>query len=207
MWSRFDSCGGPRAGGGRGGWSFQEPWGVWMGKGGRRRGFRGGRMFEQGDLKYVILKLLEEKPRHGYEIIKELEEQSGGAYSPSAGTVYPTLQLLEDLGYASVALEEGGKKIYSITDAGRQYLDQNKSTVEDVFERISDIGASILSDAVMDINRAFRDVAGATYGSVREYHKDKDLALKVRQILEKAAGELRAAVDASRSAPPAGDAK
>lgn len=180
---------------------------MWMGKGGRRRGFRGGRMFEQGDLKYVILKLLEEKPRHGYEIIKELEEQSGGAYSPSAGTVYPTLQLLEDLGYASVALEEGGKKIYSITDAGRQYLDQNKSTVEDVFERISDIGASILSDAVMDINRAFRDVAGATYGSVREYHKDKDLALKVRQILEKAAGELRAAVDASRSAPPAGDAK
>ena len=103
-------------------------------------------MFEQGDLKYVILKLLDEKPRHGYDIIKELEEKSGGSYAPSAGTVYPTLQLLEDLGYASVIPEEGGKKIFSITDAGRQYLEQNKSTVEDIFERLADVGASIVSE-------------------------------------------------------------
>ncbi|MFN8582235.1 MAG: PadR family transcriptional regulator [Gemmatimonadaceae bacterium] len=157
-------------------------------------------MFEQGDLKYVILKLLAEKPRHGYEIIKELEEQSGGAYAPSAGTVYPTLQLLEDLGYASVTLEEGGKKVYSITDEGRKHLEANKSTVEDVFDRISDIGSSILSDAVMDINRAFRDVASATYGSVRSYHRDKDLAATVRGILERTAKELQAAVEAHRAA-------
>lgn len=148
-------------------------------------------MFEQGDLKYVILKLLEEKPRHGYDVIKELEEKSGGAYAPSAGTVYPTLQLLEDLGYASVAPEEGGKRIYSITDAGKQYLEQNKSTVEDVFDRLADVGASILSDAVMDINRAFRDVASATYGPVRSYHKDTETATKVKEILERTARELR----------------
>lgn len=150
-------------------------------------------MFEQGDLKYVILKLLDEKPRHGYDVIKELEEKSCGAYAPSAGTVYPTLQLLEDLGYASVTPEEGGKKIYSITDAGRTYLEQNKSAVEDVFERLADVGASIVSDAVMDINRAFRDVAAATYGSVRAYHKDGELAGRVREILERTAAELRAA--------------
>jgi DNA-binding PadR family transcriptional regulator len=64
--------------------------------------------------------------------------------------------LLEDLGYASVTPEEGGKKIYAITDAGRKYLEQNKSTVEDVFDRLAEVGASIVSDVVMDINRAFR---------------------------------------------------
>ena len=157
-------------------------------------------MFEQGDLKYVILKLLEEKPRHGYDIIKELEEKSGGAYAPSAGTVYPTLQLLEDLGYATVTPEEGGKKIFSITDAGRQYLEHNKSTVEDVFDRLAEVGASIVSDVVMDINRAFRDVAAATYGPVRSYHKDTELAAKVRDVLEHAAKELREVAEARRAA-------
>jgi DNA-binding PadR family transcriptional regulator len=81
-------------------------------------------MFEQGDLKYVILQLLSEKPRHGYEIIKALEEKFAGAYAPSAGAVYPTLALLEDLGYATVTLEEGGKKVYTITEAGRAYREQ-----------------------------------------------------------------------------------
>ena len=96
--------GGPRHGAGRGGWGFDPSGGAWFWGGhGRGRGgpFRRGRVFEQGDLKYVILRLLSEKPRHGYEIIKELEERFGGAYAPSAGTVYPTLALLEDMGYAS----------------------------------------------------------------------------------------------------------
>jgi DNA-binding PadR family transcriptional regulator len=96
-----------------------------------RRGgpWRGGRMFEQGGLKFVILRLLEEKPRHGYEIIKELEERSGGRYTPSPGTVYPTLTMLEEMGFASAAVEEGGKKVYSITDAGRQHLAENKGAL------------------------------------------------------------------------------
>ena len=201
MFAAFGSRCGPQFGGGRGGWSFNpEAFGLWMGGGGgRRRGFRGGRMFEQGDLKYVILKLLEEKPRHGYDIIKELEEKSGGAYAPSAGTVYPTLQLLEDLGYASVTPEEGGKRIFSITDAGRQYLEQNKSTVEDVFERLADVGASIISDVVMDINRSFRDVAAATYGPVRSYHRDPDLAARVKEIIDRTVKELREVAEARRA--------
>src|SRR5918911_1521235 len=91
-------------------------WDRWSAAGGRRRGgpFGGGRMFEQGDLKYVILRLLEEKPRHGYEVIKELEERFRGLYSPSPGTVYPTLTMLEEMGYARGTQEEGGKKIYEI---------------------------------------------------------------------------------------------
>src|ERR1700749_714038 len=102
---------------GRGRW---REFGDWAGGGlrGRRPG-RAAWFFEQGDLKYVTLRLLEDKPRHGYDIIKELEGRFGGSYAPSPGTVYPTLTMLEDLGYARVVPEEGGKKIYEITDEGR----------------------------------------------------------------------------------------
>jgi DNA-binding PadR family transcriptional regulator len=144
MFGGFRNCG--SYGAGRGSWGFGPGADWWMGGArGRHRGHRGGRFFEQGDLKYVILQLLAEKPRHGYDIIKELEEKFGGSYAPSAGTVYPTLQLLEDLGYASVALEEGGKKIFSITDEGRRYLEENKPAVDEIFERIADYGASFMS--------------------------------------------------------------
>lgn len=166
--------------------------GFFWGGGGRRRGgpFRGGRMFEQGDLKYVILQLLAEKPRHGYEIIKELEERFAGSYAPSAGTVYPTLSLLEDLGYASVTLEDGGKKVYAITDAGRAYLEENKGAVDDIFERIAEFGASFLSDGMRDINRAMGSVGKATYASASSYFRDPEKVKQVREVLERAAKEI-----------------
>ena len=147
-------------------------------------------MFEQGDLKYVILQLLSDKPRHGYEIIKELEERSRGAYAPSAGTVYPTLALLEDLGYASVSLEEGGKKVYSITEAGRSYLEENKTAVDDIFERLADFGSSFLSEAMMDVNRAFGRLARVTYATAPWHSRDKDLAVKLKEILDDAARRI-----------------
>src|SRR5437763_6693299 len=75
---------------------------------GRHR-FGGGRVFEQGDLRLVILKLISEKPAHGYELIKQVEERLGGAYSPSPGVIYPTLTLLEELGYLTMAPGEGAK--------------------------------------------------------------------------------------------------
>src|SRR6266550_3194582 len=86
---------------------------AWSGGGPRRR-----QWFEAGDMKYVILKLLRDKPRHGYEVMKELEERMHGCYSPSPGTVYPTLQWLEDEGLV-VAKDVEGKKVYEITDTGR----------------------------------------------------------------------------------------
>src|SRR5690349_7153948 len=123
-----NSCGGRRSR--WAGWDqFGDLWGA-AARGGRRPRY-GGRMFEQGDLKLVILRLLEEKPRHGYEIIKELEGRFGGAYAPSPGTVYPTLTLLEDMGYARAVPEgEGGKKVYEITDEGRKYLAEHSTTVD-----------------------------------------------------------------------------
>jgi DNA-binding PadR family transcriptional regulator len=163
-------------------------------------------MFEQGDLKYVILQLLDEKPRHGYEIIKALEDRFGGMYSPSAGTVYPTLTLLEDLGYASVAVEDGGKKTYSITDEGRAYLAQNRSAVDDIFDRITELGSAFLSDAMMEVNRAFKDVGRATYRGAPRVFRDKDLVAKIKETLERAAREIdeivRAADERSGSKPP-----
>ena len=87
--------------------------------------------FQKGDLKYVILDLLKEKPCYGYEIIRALEERSFGFYTPSAGAVYPTLQMLEEMGYAS-AIEQDGKKVYTITDEGRQFLVERKDFAEEI---------------------------------------------------------------------------
>src|SRR5690349_25163346 len=111
-------------------------WGAWGGRGKSRGGpFGGGRMFDQGHLKFVILRLLEEKPRHGYEIIKEIEDRFGGMYSPSPGTVYPTLTMLEDLGYARALVDDSGKKTYTITPEGSAYLKEHSATVDGIFER------------------------------------------------------------------------
>jgi len=86
------------------------------------------RLFEKGDLKYVILDLLKEKSSHGYEIIRAMEESFHGFYSPSAGSVYPTLQMLDDMGYASSS-EHDGKKIYTISNEGNQFLEEHKQDI------------------------------------------------------------------------------
>ena len=87
--------------------------------------------FSKGDLKYVILDLLKEKPRYGYEVIRALEERSHGFYTPSPGVVYPTLQMLEEMGYASAA-ERDGKKIYTITEDGINFLAEQKDFTDKV---------------------------------------------------------------------------
>ena len=198
MWFDF-GCEPP--GSSRGRWDFGNEFSgmFWGGRGKHRGGpFRGARVFEQGDLKYVILQLLADKPRHGYEIIKALEERFAGAYAPSAGTVYPTLSLLEDLGYATVSLEEGGKKIYSITDEGRRYLEENRSAVDDIFDRIADLGASFLSESMGDINRSMASLGRAIYAPASRYYKDKDKVARVREILERAAREVNEALASTK---------
>ena len=105
---------------------------------GRRGGRFGlGRLFAHGDLRLVILHLIAEKPRHGYEIIKAIEDQVGGAYSPSAGVVYPTLTMLEELGYVTVGTSDGGKKLHTITAEGQDYLNAYRPTVEALLARMS----------------------------------------------------------------------
>jgi DNA-binding PadR family transcriptional regulator len=100
---------------------------------------RGGRVFEQGDLRYVMLALIADKPSHGYELIKEIEDRLGGAYSPSPGIVYPTLTLLEELGFLTLAQGDGARKAYTITEEGRAELERNKAVVEAIFQRIAEV--------------------------------------------------------------------
>ncbi len=85
----------------------------------------------RGAIKFIILDLLTDKPKHGYEIIKDMEAKGGGLYSPSPGSVYPTLQMMEDLGYVS-SRPDGNKKVYEITPEGKKYLEENRDAVEDV---------------------------------------------------------------------------
>jgi len=87
--------------------------------------------FQKGDLKYVILDLLKEKPRYGYDIIRELDERSHGFYAPSPGVVYPTLQMLEEMGHAK-SVDRDGKKVYEITEEGQNFLDERKDSADEV---------------------------------------------------------------------------
>ncbi len=112
--------------------------GEWGGghHGGSRHWNRGGgRPFDHGELRLVVLALVAERPRHGYEIIKAIEERFGGSYSPSPGVVYPTLTMLEELGHTTVE-EIGGKKLYTVTDEGRAFLEANKAATERAMGRM-----------------------------------------------------------------------
>ena len=178
--------------GARGNWGWDASFmSGFFGAEGRPRGrWRGGRMFEQGDLRYVVLRLLEEKPRHGYEIIKALEEKFGGAYAPSPGAVYPTLQLLEDLGYTRIVPGEEGKKVYEITDAGRAHLAENQATVDNIFDRIGKLVGHFLDEPMTEVHAAFRNVGRATYSRASGAVHDTELLKKVTEILERAAKEI-----------------
>ncbi len=107
--------------------------GGWGRGGGRRE-----RMFDQGDLRLVMLAMIAERPRHGYDIIKALEEMTGGAYSPSPGVIYPTLTLLQEQGLADTVDADGGKKLYTITDAGKAELEANRPASDAIFARINE---------------------------------------------------------------------
>jgi DNA-binding PadR family transcriptional regulator len=117
----------------------------WRGFGGRGEGFEHGfgpgfgpareRFFDTGHLRLVILQLIAEKPSYGYEIIKAIEERLSGGYAPSPGVVYPTLTLLEEEGFAASSTE-GNKKLFTATDAGREYLKANNATVKVIFGRM-----------------------------------------------------------------------
>jgi DNA-binding PadR family transcriptional regulator len=99
---------------------------------------RRGRIFEQGDLRYVLLAMIAEKASHGYELIKQIEDRLGGAYSPSPGVVYPTLTLLEELGLIHAVQSDGARKAFEITDDGRAALEKNKAMVEEIFRRVAE---------------------------------------------------------------------
>lgn len=109
-----------------------------FGRGGPGRGGsgRGRRMFGPGDLRLVLLALIEQQPRHGYDLIKAIETAFGGGYAPSPGVVYPNLALLSDEGLIA-GVEDGGKQVFSLTAAGKAWLDENRAAVDGVMQRMA----------------------------------------------------------------------
>jgi DNA-binding PadR family transcriptional regulator len=117
-----------------------------------------GRFFAHGDLRLVILHMIAEKPRHGYEIIKEIEEQVAGAYTPSPGVIYPTLTLLEELGYVTVNAGDGAKKLHEITAEGRAYLDANRRAVDALLARMAEASRTHAGGVAPQILRAMENL-------------------------------------------------
>jgi DNA-binding PadR family transcriptional regulator len=160
-----------------------------------------GRMLAQGDLRLIALALIAEQPRHGYEIIKILEEKTSDWYSPSPGIVYPTLTYLEEVGYLT-AQPEGAKKLYAITEEGRTYLAQNRELADAVMKRIAFIGEKAarmrqrMGDERDDSRRRMPQLVRAALENLRDVAvkhvgDDPDAEAKVVEILARAAGELR----------------
>lgn len=119
---------------------------------------RGSRVFDQGDLRWVILKLISEKPSHGYELIKAIEERLGGAYSPSPGVVYPTLTLLEEMGLIAASQSEGAKKAFAITPEGEAALNDNADLVDTLFKRIDAVAERAGGGPAPQIVRAMENL-------------------------------------------------
>lgn len=142
--------------------------------------------FQKGDLKYVILDLLKDKPRYGYEIIRELEERSFGFYIPSAGAVYPTLQMLEEMRYAS-ATEQDGKKVYTITEEGRQFLVERKDFAEEVKSQMRDRWSP---ENIGDMRQMRQKWAGLGKLMGRFHHADPEKMKRVRDVISRAYKEI-----------------
>ena len=191
-------------------WEDFEPPPDWpfgrFGFGFGRRGWRGfggpgERLFGRGDLKYVILELLRDQPRHGYDIIRALEDRFRGMYRPSPGSVYPTLQMLEDLGYVTSS-QQDGKKTYAITDEGRQYLAAEQSTIDDIRSRIMSGWEAASRPEVSDVMHELRQLARALFRQATDGAlQDPDRLRQLRDIVQRARAEVDA-VHASASAPP-----
>lgn len=137
MHGRGRGCG-PRGGGGR--WTRGPFAFVWEADGRGREGGRR-RMFDGGELRLVLLKLIADEPRHGYDLIREIEGLTGGAYAPSPGVVYPTLTLLDEMGLIAEQASEGAKKRYAATDDGRRHLEERRAEADALIARLSELGA------------------------------------------------------------------
>jgi DNA-binding PadR family transcriptional regulator len=160
-------------------------------------------MFESGEVKFVILRLLKEKPRHGYEVIKALEEKLGGYYTPSAGTVYPTLQLLEDEGYIK-ADDSDGKKVYHVTPEGERYLEENRGLLDDILDRVRETVRDFTGGGIGELQGAFVHLAGVTFKRAWRRGPEDPALKQVAEILRKAAVEIEQAWGAGGAAGQGG---
>ncbi len=185
-----------------------EDWGLppfgpeWFRGGGRGRGPR----LERGDLRYALLSLLAQRPAHGYELIKGIEEQFAGFYSPSPGAVYPTLQLLEDQGFVTAETRDG-RKTYTITDAGRAFLDENRETVEAVWRRFEEQRGwrGGPSPEMREVANELFQLGRTLKAHYRQAVASPEATIRVRDILRRTRTEIDAAFAQPAPQQPAGD--
>src|SRR6476469_9239795 len=176
----------------RGGRGWQGNWGPFHfdfgdeGWSGGRRGRRARRMFEGGELRLVLLKLIADEPRHGYDLIRAIEDLTGGEYAPSPGVIYPTLTLLQDMGLIEEAAGEGPRKPFQVTDEGRKHLEE----VEALLERLRDLAPREGHGAGPAIGRAVKNLMTALRHRIGRDGLDDDLLHEIAAILDEAAQKI-----------------
>ncbi|HEX3986593.1 MAG TPA: PadR family transcriptional regulator [Acidobacteriaceae bacterium] len=156
--------------------------GPWPGFGGGRE-----RLFDAGDIRLVILKLLSEQPSYGYLLMKTMEERLAGGYTPSAGVIYPTLTLLEEEGLTVSSTSEGNKKIYSLTPDGLAFLEQNKERVAALFERLEEAGDEFRRGRSPEIMKAFMNLRGAVMARVARGNATPEQMRRIIEAIDAAA--------------------
>jgi DNA-binding PadR family transcriptional regulator len=155
------------------------------GDGGRR-----GRVFDSGELRLVLLKLIEEAPRHGYDLIREIEERTGGAYAPSPGVIYPTLTLLGDMGLIEEAKSEGAKKQFAITEAGSAELVAKADEVTALLNRLSEMGKQRAKTDGAPIRRAMGNLRAVLQNRLVGDDVTAETLHDVAAILDEAAQKI-----------------
>lgn len=151
---------------------------------------RRARMFQRGELKLLALHLIAEEPRHGYDLIQKIEELTGGHYAPSPGIVYPTLTLMADMDLIDEKVDEGGKKIYSITKSGAALLKDEEKHVADILERLEGVAQMGQASDAASIKRATGNLKSAIRIRLADEEKGSDKILDVAAIIDEAAGKI-----------------
>lgn len=177
--------------GGFGGADFAMAFGF-GGRGGFGHGERGGRrrMFDGTELRLILLKLIEEQPRHGYDLIREIEERSGGAYAPSPGVVYPTLSMLDEMGLIEETRSEGAKKQFAITADGTAHLAERAEEVEALFERLKQLAGMRERADGGPIRRAMGNLRTVLQERLAAEGISSDMLHDVAEILDEAARKI-----------------
>ena len=171
----------------RGGWG--HPGRHWGGRSGRGEG-RSRRMFDGGELRLVLLKLIADEPRHGYDLIREIESLTGGAYAPSPGVVYPTLTMLDDMGFIAQQQSEGAKKAFAVTDAGTAELDANKELVDTLIARLTALGEERQRTDSTSVRRAMGNLREVLVNRLRSGDVDDAVLHRVVALIDEAAQKI-----------------
>lgn len=151
---------------------------------------RRARVFQRGELRLVLLHLISQEPRHGYDLIQQIEELTGGHYAPSPGIVYPTLTLMAEMDLIDEKVDDGGKKIYSITDAGTALLNEEEKHVADILSRLEGIAQMDQAADGASIRRAMGNMKSAIRIRLADEEKGSEKILDVAAIIDEAASKI-----------------